>query len=308
MATTTLVRIDGGQLEGQAEVGRQFLTGQLSERTARAYRADVEDFFGVPCEEVTAEDLRLVTPARVVEWRNERLRAQAPATVARKLASVRSLFRYAVAAGLIDVNPARPELVRSPRVSQESSTRGLDREEARSLIDAIDGQDLTALRDRALITLAVYTGLRRSEMVGADRADLGRENGHHVLTVTGKGGQRETVKMPVPAVRAIDEYLTAREDTEAALFLSHARNGTGGQRLSAQAVYRRVKRHAEAAGIEKAITPHSLRHTFVTLALDGGATVRQVQVAARHADPKTTMRYDRHRRNLDDHASDYLHI
>jgi len=63
--------------------------------------------------------------------------------------------------------------------------------------------------------------------------------------------------------------------------------------------------HARAAGLED-VTPHSLRHTFVTLALDGGATLRQVQAAARHADPKTTVRYDRHRQNLDDSAADYV--
>lgn len=307
MATVELQRIDGRTEIATATVGQQFLAGQLSEGTARVYRSAVQDFFGKPCEDVTAEDLRLVTPAHIIDWRNARMQAQAPATVARKLSSVRSIFRHAEALGIIDCNPAKPELIRSPRVSQESSTQGLERDEARALLAAIDGEDLTALRDRAVITLALYTGLRRAEITGADRADLGRENGHRTLTVTGKGGMRQTVKLPVPAAREIDAYLAAREDTSPALFVSHAQNGTAGKRLSAQAVYRRVKRYAEAAGLTE-ITPHSLRHTFVTLALDGGATVRQVQAAARHADPKTTLRYDRHRRNLDDHASDYLHF
>jgi site-specific recombinase XerD len=157
-----------------------------------------------------------------------------------------------------------------------------------------------------MIELAIRTGLRRAEIIGANLADLGRENGHHTLTVTGKGGTRQTVKVPVPAMRALEAYLEARDDTSPALFVSHARNGHAGERISTQTVYDRVKRYAAAAGISKTITPHSLRHTFVTLSLDGGATVRQVQAAARHADPKTTLRYDRHRRNLDDHASDYL--
>ena len=208
---------------------------------------------------------------------------------------------------MIEGNPARPELVRSPRVSQESQTKGLTAEQARALLDAIEGEDLTAIRDRAMIELALRTGLRRAEIVGADRADLGEERGHHVLTVTGKGGERQTVKVPVPAARALRTYLDAREDDCPALFVSHAHDGSAGMRLSTKAVYRRIQRHAEAAGLEE-ITPHSLRHAFVTLALDGGATVRQVQAAARHADPKTTIRYDRHRKDLDDHASDYLRI
>lgn len=288
-------------------VGEEFLAGQLSPRTARAYRADVEDFFGKPCEDLVVEDLRMVTPAMVIGWRNRRMAEQSPATVARKLSSIRSLFRHAQAVGLVEDNPARPELVRSPRVSQESATKGLTAEQARALLDAIEGDDLTALRDRAMIELALRTGLRRAELVGADRADLGEERGHTVLTVTGKGGERETVKVPVPAVRTLRAYLNAREDDHPALFISHAGNGTGGRRLSAQAVYDRVTYHARAAGLED-VTPHSLRHSFVTLALDGGATVRQVQAAARHADPKTTIRYDRHRRNLDDHAGDRVNF
>lgn len=313
--TTNLQRTDTTTTMSATEtVGQEFLAGQISEQTARAYRADVADFFGRPCEELTIEDLRLVTAGQVVAWRNERMQTQAASTVARKLSSVRSLFRHAIALGLVEDNPARPELIKSPRVSRESQTKGLSRHEARALLAAIDGEGLTALRDRAILTLALFTGLRRSEIVGADRDDLGEENGHRTITVTGKGGERQTVKLPVPAGRALDAYLAARgvgegdENEEEALFVSHAHNGTAGQRLSTQAVYNSVKRYAAAAGIEKSITPHSLRHTFVTLSLDGGASVRQVQAAARHADPKTTIRYDRHLRNLDDHASDYLHI
>lgn len=308
MATTALAMLTEVRpaRPQEATIGAEFLAGQLSPRTARAYRTDVEEFFGVPCDELTPEDLRMVTPAQVIAWRNARMASQSPATVARKLAALRTLFRYAEAVGAIDENPVRAEVVRAPRVSPESTTQGLTAEEARALLVAIAGDDLTALRDRAMIELLLRTGLRRAEVVGADRADLGDDGGHTVLTVTGKGGQRESVKVPVPAARALAEYLAARTDASPALFVSHAGNGTGGRRLSAQSVYDRVRHHAQAAKIAKKITPHSLRHTFVTLALDGGATVRQVQAAARHADPKTTLRYDRHRRNLDDHASDFI--
>lgn len=301
---TGLAVIEEQAVDGAA-VGAGFLAGQLSERTRRAYRADVADFFGCACEELTPEDLRMVTPAQVVAWRNTRMATQAPATVARKLSTLRSLFRYAVALGIIAESPLRDGLVRSPRVSSESATAGLTAAEARALLDAIEGEDLTALRDRAMIEAALRTGLRRAEIVGADRADLGDDQGHAVLWVTGKGGQREQVKVPVPAAWRMAVYMAARLDENPALFVGHARN-CAGRRLSAEGFYRRVLRHAAAAGIGKRISPHSLRHSFVTMALDGGATVRQVQAAARHADPKTTIRYDRHRRNLDDHASDYV--
>jgi len=290
------------------EIGEQFLAGQLSRATTRAYRADVKDFFGCEPGELRADDLRAITPGDLVAWRNDRMEAQSAATVARKLSTLRSLFRTAEALGIVGESPLRNGLVRSPRVSVESQTAGLTGKQARALLDAVTGDGMTAKRDRAMLELLLRTGLRRAELAGANRNDLGEENGHAVLAVIGKGGKRETVKVPVPAKRALDEYLAARGDDNAALFVSHARNGHAGERLSTKAVYRRVRHYAEKAGIEKQITPHSLRHTFVTLALDGGATVRQVQAAARHADPKTTMRYDRHRRNLDDHASDYLHF
>ena len=303
--TTAVQRREDLTALAPATVGEEFLAGQLSTATARAYRADVEDFFGKACEDLTVEDLRMVTPGRIVAWRNDLMQRLAPSTVARKLSSIRSLFRHAEAVGMIEGNPARPELVRSPRVSQESQTKGMTAEQARALLDAIEGEDLTAIRDRAMIELALRTGLRRAEIVGADRADLGEERGHHVLTVTGKGGERQTVKVPVPAARALRTYLDAREDDCPALFISHAGNGFAGRRLSAQSVYERVAYHARAAGLED-ITPHSLRHTFVTLALDGGATIRQAQAAARHSDPKTTHRYDRRRDYLDDNAADYV--
>ena len=78
--------------------------------------------------------------------------------------------------------------------------------------------------------------------------------------------------------------------------------------LSSVSIRLIVKKYARLAGIEKQISPHSLRHTAITLSLDGGATIRQVQYLAGHSDPKTTMRYDRHRNNLDDHATDYINL
>ena len=301
----TPVRMDATELApGPAE---EWLASVLSPHTQRAYRTDVEDFFGKPVELLAEEDLRMVTTQRVIAWL-DRLRAVlAPATVARKLAALRALFRFAQALGVVDRNPARPELVHVPKVADESTTRGLTAEEARRLLDAITGDDLAALRDRALLELALRTGLRRAELVAADRTDLGTERGYTVLTVTSKGGKRQSVKVPPPAAHALDVYLAARTDDSPALFVSHARNGTAGRRLSAQGIYDRVTHYACRAGLYD-VTPHSLRHTFVTLALDGGASLRQVQAAARHVDPRTTARYDRRRNFLDDNAVDYVHF
>jgi len=314
MTATALATIETGQAQDleRATVGQQFLAGQLSEATARAYRADVADFFGRPCEELTIEDLRMVTPAHVLNWRNARMQEQAPATVARKLSSLRSLFRHAMllrdedGQPWIEDNPANADLVKSPRVSSESPTEGLTPEEARSMIDAIQGDDLTALRDRAMLMMMLTAGARRAEVVNSDREDVREERGQFVWTVTGKGNKRRKLPMLPEAKRALDDYLAARDDDSPALFVNHARNGHDGKRLSAKAVYRRVKRHAAAAGIdEKKITPHSLRHTFITNCIDGGAPVHRVQYAAGHSEPRTTMRYYRNAENLDDSAVHY---
>jgi len=114
----------------------------------------------------------------------------------------------------------------------------------------------------------------------------------------------------VPVLRAIGDYFdrSGRERRDEAPLFVATQHNRGEISLSTNTVAQIVKRRAKQAGITKRITPHSLRHTAITLALDGGASVRQVQQLAGHADPKTTIRYDRNRKNLDDHGSDYIKI
>jgi len=128
--------------------------------------------------------------------------------------------------------------------------------------------------------------------------------------VTGKGGKRAKVKLQVHVKRALDEYAqqSGREIAPASPLFVATQHGRGEVPMDDSSVAYIVKTAAKRAGISKRVTPHSLRHTAVTLALDGGATVRQVQAFARHSDPKTTMRYDRNRGDLDDNGADYIRI
>ncbi len=140
-------------------------------------------------------------------------------------------------------------------------------------------------------------GLRIFEATGADIADLGEEHGHRVLRVCGKGTKVVLVPLPPAAGRAIDQAIGARADDPILL-------NSRGTRMDRHAATRRLRRLAENAGVR--ITsphPHMLRHTFVTTMLDAGVDLRDVQIAARHADPRTTMRYDRARKNLDRHPN-----
>ena len=139
-------------------------------------------------------------------------------------------------------------------------------------------------------------GLRISEALGPNIDDLGVERGHRTLTVLRKGGKQVTIPLAPRTARALD--LSIGERLDGPIFLR-----ADGQRMDRYAADRIVQRLARRAGITKRIWPHSLRHAFITAALDAGVPLRDVQEAASHADPRTTMRYDRARQSLDRHAT-----
>ena len=145
-------------------------------------------------------------------------------------------------------------------------------------------------------SLLALNGLRISEALGTDIADLDFERGHRTLKIVRKGGKHVTIPLAPRTSRAIDLYIGER--TTGPIFL-----GAKGGRMDRYAADRTVKRLARRAGITKRITPHGLRHSLFTCALDAGVALRDVQEAASHADPRTTMRYDRGRGSLDRHAT-----
>jgi integrase/recombinase XerD len=138
--------------------------------------------------------------------------------------------------------------------------------------------------------------LRISEALGADIEALGIERGHRTLTVLRKGGKTVTVPLAPRTARAVDVAIGER--LAGPIFL-----GVHGDRLDRHGAGRIVRRVARRAGVDKRIGPHTLRHAFITAALDAGVPLRDVQEAASHADPRTTMRYDRARVSLDRHAT-----
>jgi integrase/recombinase XerD len=142
------------------------------------------------------------------------------------------------------------------------------------------------------VALLGLLGLRIFEATSANIDDLCEEHGHRVLRVCGKGGKVVQIPLPPAVGRAIDRA-TGRRD-HGPLLLN--RRGT---RMDRHAATWRLWRLAQATGLRTRIHPHMLRHTFVTTMLDAGVDLRDVQIAARHADPRTTMRYDRARTNLD---------
>jgi len=150
--------------------------------------------------------------------------------------------------------------------------------------------------EHALISPLALNGLRVSEAAGADIEALGVERGHRTLVVIRKGGKVVTIPLAPRTARAID--LAIGQRCQGPVFLA-----ADGRRLGRHGAARIVRQVARRAGITKPVGPHTLRHAFITAALDAGVQLRDVQEAASHADPRTTMRYDRARAFLDRHAT-----
>ena len=216
---------------------------------------------------------------------------RARATVSRRLCTITCFYRYAEQEGLIDHSPAAH--VRRPRLDYESHAIGLDRNEVGAMLVTAG---LAGARDHALISLLALNGLRVSEATLARIEKLGLERGHRTLTILRKGGKTVTIPLAPRTARAVD--LAVGERSEGPIFLAN-----DGSPLDRHGAGRIVRRIARRSGIDKRVGPHTLRHAFITAALDAGVPLRDVQEAASHADPRTTMRYDRARVSLDRHAT-----
>lgn len=213
----------------------------------------------------------------------------AKTTVARRLASARGLFDHLMRIGEIAQNPA--ELVPTPK-RESRLPRVLAPGQVRQLLERIPVAEPLAERDRALFELAYSSGLRCEELVNLDVGDLDFE-GERVRT-RGKGDKTRLVPIGEPAQQALGRYLERARpalgsgEAESALFLSRR-----GRRLSPSDVRRRLARWVREAALEGHISPHTLRHSFATHLLEGGADLRSIQELLGHASISTTQIYTR---------------
>jgi integrase/recombinase XerD len=227
-----------------------------------------------------------------IRWMQE-IRRFKPSTVSRRFSVAAGFYRTCVLDSVLEHSPA--EHVRRPAVPAESPTLGFTHLQFEALLTA--ARESANPCDFALVAMLGLLGLRILEATSADIADLGEEHGHRVLRVCGKGTKIVLVPLPPAVGRAIDRAAALRDHGPILL-------NTRGAPMDRHAATRRLHWLAETAGIQIARAhPHMLRHTYVTTMLDAGADLRDVQIAARHADPRTTMRYDRARQNLDRHPN-----
>jgi integrase/recombinase XerC/integrase/recombinase XerD len=216
-------------------------------------------------------------------------RGAAPRTMARKLASIRGLFRSLLEHGEVASNPA--DLIPAPKLPQ-TLPKTLKPQDVARLLEKIPASTPLEQRDRALFELAYSSGLRAEELVDLDVASIDFDQ--EQVRVEGKGAKTRFVPTGEPALRSIATYLErarpalAGADPERALFLSKS-----GRRLSTSDVRRRLRVWARHASTQTGVHPHALRHSFATHLLEGGADLRAIQEMLGHASISTTQVYTR---------------
>lgn len=286
------------------------LTGQLSEKSQRIYRHDAKVFATWLLENGITQ-LEHLSRSHLIEYRSYLNDTYQKATAARMLSVARRLLDEHVNSGKLSANPAKG--IRGFKVNNETTHVALTKKQARDLLDAIERRDALGYRDYAMIVLLLRTGIRRSECAALRLSDIVLSQGHHVAIIQhGKGDKRRTVKLPVDVFRAIKDYLTItnRENDApgAPLFTGCTRaHKSTAQGISDKLIERTVIKYGKRIGVPE-LTPHGLRATFITLAIEGGATLEQAQYAAGHEDPRTTERYRKRKLNLDDNAVDYIKL
>ena len=256
----------------------------VSPHTLSAYRSDLAQMLSFAVHEkgaaVSAQDVDHLLLRRYLAGLSKNNKKS---SIGRKLAAIRSFFRFLLRRGTIAKNPA--ELVATPKKEQKLPFH-LDIDQATSLMEAPDDEQKYALRDRAILELLYSSGLRVSELTGLDIGELDLASG--MVRVTGKGGKERIVPVGSRALNALQEYLEQRHDdsTKGALFLN-----TRGERINRRSVARVIDAHVMRIAAFKRISPHTLRHTFATHMLEGGADLRAIQELLGHASLSTTQKY-----------------
>ena len=261
----------------------------LSPHTLTAYRRDVQEFaqfLGERCgsQSPTLEHLRQVDTALLRSFLGRLGKTCRRSTLSRKMAALRTFFRFLVREGFVESSPA--DSLMSPRV-EKYLPRTLSVDEACALMEHTTGEGVLALRDRAILETIYSCGLRVGEAAGLDvgRVDLEER----LVRVLGKGRKERVVPIGRKACEALSRYLEKRGPVQAnePLFLNHR-----GGRLTPRSLERPRTKHLLHAGILSEATPHSLRHSFAThLLVEGGADLRAIQDMLGHASLSTTQKY-----------------
>ncbi len=257
---------------------------RLSPHTLKNYQRDLDQLCRF-CEQQGISDWSAIDEQHVRQYVSQRhRRGLSGKSLQRELSAFRTFFRFLIAEGRLKYNPAAE--VRAPR-SRRKLPDTLDVDKVKRLVE-IKGDDLLTLRDRAILELFYSSGLRLSELLNLDLADIDQQEG--LVQVTGKGNKTRRIPIGRHALVALAQWLKARNEVashdETAIFVSQQ-----GYRLSARAVQKRLKDWALKQGIDVRVYPHLLRHSFASHVLESSQDLRAVQELLGHADISTTQIY-----------------
>lgn len=277
----------------------RYLTAEknASEHTVRNYLSDLNQFsdfikHSLPSSSPDSEEPRpeKIDATVIKSFLAELYRKNKKSSIARKLASLRSFFRFLVREGIVQQNPA--EIVATPR-QEKHLPPFLSIDEIFALLEIPDQSTALGKRDKAILEFLYATGVRVSELVGLSLSYLDLDLG--ITRVMGKGRKERIVLLGSKAITALKSWLEVREnlqgpgaaeDDRNAVFLNHR-----GKRLSARSVARIVDKYIVRSALLRKISPHSLRHTFATHLLDNGADLRGIQELLGHVSLSTTQKY-----------------
>ncbi len=271
------------------ELYEEYLTTEkkASANTVSSYLRDMRQFQAameerdVDLREVSAQDVERYAASLT-------RRGKSAATVTRSIASIKSFYNAMLALGLVTENPAKGV---APAKVERKLPQILTGKEVELFLEQPDCTELKGFRDRAMLELLYATGIRVSELIALDVDDLNLPAG--VLHCASKGRER-VIPLYQTAIRALNEYLSqvrpqlVESPQETALFVN-----MNGERMSRQGFWKLIKYYQEKAGIEKDITPHTLRHSFAAHLLANGADLRSIQEMLGHADISSTQIYSR---------------
>lgn len=260
----------------------------LARNTLEAYERDVTMFLDF-LEQNGVNDIKELTASHILHFMAEAKQSgKAASTVTREQVAIRAFCKFLTTEGMLDVDPAAAMGTPKP---QRRLPSVLTTEEVERLLAAPPADTPAGLRDRAMLEVLYATGMRVSELVGLDVGNV--HPGMGFVRVIGKGSKERIIPLGRMAISSLNEYLAYGRPklhkgvkAEDALFLNHL-----GTRITRQGFWKIIKKYAQEAGVTKELTPHTLRHSFATHLLEGGADLRAVQEMLGHSDISTTQIY-----------------
>ena len=298
---------------------RHFLNmrANKSQHTAIAYERDILDFFKVTeIETIQIQDIVQINFIHAEQYILElRKKGCAASTINRKISSLSSLYNWLMkyqdnltGKTLLYFNPFSNLKEEKPTVTVKE-TEFLTAEECEILLNSFDTTKLLDLRNKTILSLAFTTALRKSEIINIKLQDIKKYGDYETIEVLRKGNKLDRIKIQPSVKKLIDDYVyqTGRNyTTDSYLFLGHSRNKLNNEKLDPSALNYMIKSVCKRAGINKNLKVHSTRHTAITLAIIGGATIEKVRDFAAHNSIVTTNRYVHSIDKLKDNAGDVI--